>query len=265
MSIAEHIKGEAAEKVRKLLTQAEDPAATPEEAQAFTMKAQQLMTKYAIDLAMIADAVDVDQLVARSWDLHGPYAGQKVSIVNAVAQANDCRAIYANLPQGRKHIEVIGYASDVGWVRTLSGSLEIQMAAALAGAIRTKPRDVHGRTFAVGFVMGFVGEVHGRLRRARREAVAAAEAARVARVAEETARHELAGGPPVQPSRSVALVLVAKGERVDDEFKVRHPHTSSVSRQVRLRSWSGYEPGRAAGRKAAIARGSIGGRQSLSA
>ena len=46
---------DVADKVRKLLVKAEDPAATPEEAESCTAKAQQLMTKYAIDLAMVAD------------------------------------------------------------------------------------------------------------------------------------------------------------------------------------------------------------------
>jgi hypothetical protein len=244
------IKDEVADKVRKLLTQAEDPAATPEEAQAFTMKAQQLMTKYAIDLAMIVDAADADRLTALAWVVPGPYAGHKVSLVSAVARANDCRAIYGEMTGGRKHIEVVGYATDVEWVQTLSRSLELQLAAALAAANRTKPPGVHGRTFAVGFVLGFIREVSARLMQARRAAVAAA-----------STEHRQA-----HPSEtSVALVLVGKGERVDDEFKVRHPGSRTVSRQIRVRSWSGYEPGRAAGRRASLARGSVGGRRTISA
>ena len=252
MEFVQKAKQEVADKVRKLLNQAEDPAATPEEAQAFTMKAQELMTRYAIDLAMVVDAVHADQLTGRGWDLPGPYAGQKVLLVNAVAQTNDCRAIYTNLGGGRKRIEVIGYAHDVEWVRTLSASLDIQMLSALAAAVRAKPAHVHGRTFSVGFVEGFAREVHGRLRQARRQAVAGADAARVAEGAATT-------------SSSVALVLVAKSERVEDEFKVRHPQTRTVARQVKLRSWSGYEPGRAAGRQASLARGSLGGRHSITA
>jgi hypothetical protein len=248
-SVFDKAKDEVADKVRKLLAQAEDPAATPEEAQAFTMKAQQLMTKYAIDLAMVVDAAGADQMTALGWVLPGPYAGHKVSLVNAVARANDCRAIYSELSAGRKHIEVMGYATDVEWVQTLSRSLEVQLAAALATAARAKPDGVHGRTFAVGFVMGFIREVSARLKQARRAAVDAASAAQ-----EPTAE------------RSVALVLVGKAERVEDEFKVRHPHVRTVSRQVRVNSWAGYEPGRAAGRRATLARGAVGGaRRPLSA
>lgn len=112
-------KEELADKVRKLLAKAEDPATTPEEAEAFTAKAQQMMTKYAIDLAMVADPATADRLVERDWVVEGPYASHKVSIINAVARANDCRALYAELPGGRKRIYVVGFDGDVEWVETL--------------------------------------------------------------------------------------------------------------------------------------------------
>ena len=73
-------KEDVADKVRKLLAKAEDPATTPEEAESFTAKAQQMMTKYAIDLAMITDATRADKVVARGWAVHGPYAAHKISL-----------------------------------------------------------------------------------------------------------------------------------------------------------------------------------------
>jgi hypothetical protein len=266
MNDFEKTKREVAEKVRKLLTQAEDPAVTPEEAQAFTMKAQQLMTKYSIELAMVSDAAHADDLVETGWTIESPYATHTVNLVSAVARANDCRAIYSDLPGGRKHIEVVGYPADVDWVQTLSRSLEIQLASALASAARHKPDDVHGRTFAVGFIQGFNAEINGRLREARRAAVAAAESARHDQ-RRDAARQALDAGEQLgPPPDSVALVLVAKGERVEEEFMVRHPGSRTVYRHVRLQSWSGYAPGRAAGRRASLARGSVGGaRRGLSA
>jgi uncharacterized protein DUF2786 len=248
-------KEEVADKVRKLLAQAEDPAATPEEAQAFTMKAQQLMTKYAIQLAMVADAGRADELTATGWLVPGPYASHKVTLVSAVARSNDCRALYADLGGGRKRIEVVGFASDVEWVQTLSRSLDVQLASALAAGMRERPAHVHGRTYAVGFIQGFIAEVQARLHRARQSAVAAAEA--------EAARQPR---PADGAGSSVALVLVRKRERVEQEFTVRFPSTRTVYSSTRLRSWSGYEPGRAAGRRATISRGAVGDRRrSLSA
>lgn len=244
-------KDEMAAKVRKLLNQAEDPAATPEEAQAFTLKAQQLMSSYSIDLAMVSDARQLHELVARSWTIPNPYAPAKISLVNAVARANDCKALYTDLGGGRRHIEVLGFAADVEWVEILSRSLDIQLMAALAAAVRNKPAGVHGRTFSAGFVQGFIAEIASRLQEARRAAVRAAETARAAGHADD----------PRSDGPSVALVLVAKAETVESEFRVRHPSARTVHRQIRLRSWTGYNPGRSAGSRANLARGSIGDRR----
>lgn len=229
---------QVADKVRKLLAQAEDRAATPEEAQTFTVKAQQLMTKYSIDLAMVASAegAGAHELVEESWTVEGPYASHKVHLINVVARTNDCRSIYADLDRTRKRIQVVGYPVDVAWVQTLTRSLEVQLLSALATAAREKPANVHGRTFAVAFVQGFIAEVAERLHRARKEAVVTAQ-----RAADEHPDGDGASLP------SVALVLVAKSRRVEDEFKVRHPQTRMVYANTRLRSWSGYHPGRAAG------------------
>lgn len=266
-SAKESAKEDVAAKVRKLLAQAEDPAATACEAQSFSAKAQQLMSKYSIDLAMVTDIAHADQLVGRGWAVGNPYARHKVSLINAVARANDCRTVFHDLPDGRKRIDVVGYPDDVEWVQALSRSLEIQLAGALAGALRGRPPNVHGRTFSVAFIQGFIVEVASRLQNARREAAAAAQrscdeqrrsASRLALEAALSTAEEAAG--------SVALVLVAKNQRVEEEFKVRHPGTRTVYSQVRLRSWSGYAPGRAAGSRASLARGSIAGsRRSLSA
>jgi len=238
-------KLDVADKVRKLLNKAEDPAATAEEAEALTAKAQQLMTKYAIDLAMVADGARAEQFTERGWTVNGPYAAHKISIINAVARANDCRAIYTDLRGGRKRIDVVGYPTDVEWVETLSRSLEVQLAAALTAALRQKRPDVHGRTFSVAFVQGFATEISSRLQRARRAAVAEADAARATTMGADS-------------NPSAALVLVAKSERVEEEFMVRHPQARTVHRRVRLLSWSGYDPGRAAGRQATLARGAVG-------
>jgi hypothetical protein len=259
-------KQDVADKVRKLLAKAEDPAATVEEAESCTAKAQQLMTKYAIDLAMVADPARADRLTERGWVVSGPYASHKVTIINAVARANDCRAIYAELPGGRKRIDVVGFSEDVEWVETLSRSLEVQLAGALAVAMRAKPRDVHGRTFSVAFVQGFAVEIAARLQRARRAAVAEADAARRSEGARrEGAARRAAVDRNLEEDEaeapSAALVLVAKAARVEEEFMVRHPKARTVHRQVRLRSWSGYGPGRAAGRNASLARGAVGGRR----
>lgn len=249
------LQADVAGKVRKLLAQAEDPSVTPEEAASFTAKAQQMMTKYAISLAMVTDPDRIDKVVVRQWRVKNPYAAHKVSMLSAVARANDCRAVYVNLQGGAKQIDVLGFPHDVDWVHSLYHSLEIQMMGALSAAARVKPAGVHGRTYAVGFVQGFVDEVGTRLARARREAVAAA-----ATQWEEARPGRRDGSAP-----SVALVLASKDRQVDDEYRVRFPYARNVRRYVRLQSWDGYQPGRDAGRRASMAKAPLAGRRSLSA
>ena len=256
-TVFSEMRAEMADKVRKLLAQAENPAATVHEAATFTAKAQQLMTKYSIDLAMVVDGHRRDEVVVKTWRVNAPYSSHKLDMAFAAARANDCRAIYARLGGGAHQISVVGFPHDTDWVQTLFASLELQLALALSHASSTKPEYVHGRTFAVGFVKGFADEVGERLARARRQAVAEARSA-------ETDR---ASGPDRRASEgtSVALVLAAKDKQVDDEFKVHFPHVRTLHRYVRLSSWSGYQPGRDAGTRAQLARGSVTGRRSLPA
>ena len=253
----DEMRAEMADKVRKLLAQAEDPAATVHEAATFTAKAQQLMTKYSIDLAMVVDGRRRDEVVVKTWRVNAPYSSHKLDMAFAAARANDCRAIYARLDGGAHQISVVGFPHDIDWVQTLFTSLELQLALALARAARTRPQHVHGRTFAVGFVKGFADEVGERLAQARRQAVAEARAA----------EGDRASGPDrlAPEGTSVALVLAAKDKQVDDEFKVHFPHVRTLHRYVRLSSWSGYQPGRDAGSRAQLARGSVTGRRSLPA
>jgi hypothetical protein len=256
----EEIKADMADKVRKLLAQAEDPGATPEEAATFTAKAQQLMTKYSIDLAMVVDGRRAEEVVVKTWRVNGPYSSHKLDMAFAASRANDCRAIYARLGGGAHQISLVGFPHDIDWVRTLFASLELQLGLALAQAMSTRPEHVHGRTFAVGFVKGFADEIGTRLAQARHQAVADAKAGEAGPTGPGPARSERAGSPG-----SVALVLAAKDKRVDDEFKVNFPHVRTLHRYVRLSSWSGYQPGRDAGSRAQLARGSVSGRRRLPA
>jgi hypothetical protein len=250
----ESARERVARKVRKLLAQAEDPAATPAESQAFTAKAQRLMTKYAIDAAMAADPDRLDDVVVGQVHVAKPYASQKVALVAAIARANDCRAVYTPLSDGSRRVDVVGFAHDVAWVRTLARSLEAQLAGALAAAASRRPEGLHGRTFSVGFVQGFVDEVAERLAEARRDAVGRAERER----GRPQRRGAAEGGSP-----SVALALLAKADRVEHEYRVRFKDAVTVRRYVRLSSWSGYEPGREAGRRASLLHGALPGRRRL--
>lgn len=238
-------------KVRKLLAKAENEACTPEEAAAFSAKAQQLMSQHAISQAMIADASAPDQIVHKTWAVPSPHAVHKVTLINAICRSNDCQAIYSGTGNNVT-ITVTGFAPDVAWVETLYLSLVIQMASALAHSTRyERPANVHGRTYAVSFNMGFINRVSERLRQIRREAITA-----------EQAHQDAAAGP--KQSSSVALVLVAKAQRVEEEYRRAHPNRRTTA-GPRARSWGGYGHGQSAGSKASIGRPVSGSRRRLSA
>ncbi len=245
-----NVKERIAEKVRKLLTHAEDPATTPEEAEAFTAKAQHLISRYSIDLAMIAEADRADRLTEGRVYVSEPYGRRKIGLANAVARANDCRGVFTCYRKNGKNayfLSVIGYESDVEWVQTLYASLEVQLASAMTRDARTRPRSDHGRTWGVNYIEGFAGAVSTRLTQAKRAAAAEAQAA-----------VDAERGDLPTPSTSVALVLILKAERVEKEYKVRHPYTRST-RVYSRGSDHGRTAGATAGRNASLARGAVGG------
>jgi hypothetical protein len=118
-------------RIRALLAKAEatDHAA---EAETFTAKAQDLMTRHAIDEALLAAAVDGAVTVgARRVYLQNPYATTKTSLLNAVATANRCRVIYFH----RLAIAtVVGVPLDIDQVEMLFVSLLIQATRAMTEA-----------------------------------------------------------------------------------------------------------------------------------
>ena len=81
-------------KVTSLLAKAESTT-FPDEAEALTAKAQELMTRYAIDRAQL-EAGRGDEPVAggRRLAVDDPYANARYLLLSAVADANRCRAVW---------------------------------------------------------------------------------------------------------------------------------------------------------------------------
>jgi hypothetical protein len=124
------------DKIRKLLAQAEDDACTPAEAEAFTAKAAQLIAKYGIDRAMLADAQpDTDRIGDRTIVMDAPYARDKAGLLHAIAVPLRCKTVlHRRYVAGRKQLSIhlFGYAADLDRVELLYTSLLVQAAHALA-------------------------------------------------------------------------------------------------------------------------------------
>jgi|GEM_PF-4387112 len=234
-------------KIQGLLATAESLAeqGNDEAAGAYVAKAHALQQKYSIDQAMLADG-DAGRgppsvIVDRTWTMPGAYGRRKVNLAHVVALHTGCAGYFSRAESGAYRFSVFGFTADVEWAETLFFSLCHQAEAALRHA--EKGRLDHGRSFTTAFLAGFTHEVGRRLREAVREA-------------EHAAAEEQAAGCGAQGQRSVALVLADKAKRVEEELKAKVGRLST-SRLSGSQSYSGFQQGRAAGRNASLARGSV--------
>lgn len=160
-------------RVRALLDKAE-ATEFPEEAEALAGKAQELMTRHAIDASMLTGSGAGEQVVGRRIGVDDPYARQKVSLLTTVARANRCEVIYS---PGLGACHLFGAATDVELVEVLHVSLLLQATRAMLGA--GTQRDASGRattrSFRVSFLAAYAGRIGERLREARKTVETEAE------------------------------------------------------------------------------------------
>ncbi|MCX4575664.1 DUF2786 domain-containing protein [Streptomyces sp. NBC_01571] len=228
-------------KVRALLAKAEDPASTTAEAEAFTAKATELMAKYGIERALLADSVsDSDALTDRIITMSNPWAREKQSLVSGIVDALRGQAVLRD--KGSLHrVHMFGFQSDLERAELLYTSLLLQMAQQLNRV--EVPWGDNARSYRRSWILGFRQEVVRRIKEAEARAVAAS-------------------APQSQPAgRSTELVLADRSalveQRVFAEFgKLRRRRTTYRG--------SGYGAGQAAGRTANIGQtGLSGGRKPL--
>ncbi|WP_155369242.1 DUF2786 domain-containing protein [Catellatospora vulcania] len=215
------------DRIRALLAKAESTD-FPEEAEAFTAKAQQLMARHSIDHALLdaatgtGDGPDTLRIVVAN-----PYEGPKAMLLQVVAQANRCRALnFKDLGLST----VVGFAPDLEAVELLYTSLLVQavhaMTAAHTRADRYGRNDV--RSFRHAFLSAYAHRIGERLTEAR-----------------EQVDEELSAGTDLVP------VLAARSEAVDTAFEELFPHR--VSRTARIANAAGWASGRAAADRAELA------------
>jgi len=161
--------GEVLAKVRALLAKAESTT-FPAEAEALTAKAQELMSRHAIDEAMLAASSDLAQ-ADRSMSvgrvhLEDPYLMQKADLLHVVARANGARAVV----HGKLGIAtIVGAAPDLDMVELLFTSLLLQATVAMQEAGRQHAED-RTRGFRASFLAAFAVRIGERLGAAREAA-----------------------------------------------------------------------------------------------
>jgi hypothetical protein len=148
-------------KVTSLLAKAESTT-YPDEAEALTAKAQQLMTRYAIDRAQL-DAGRGDEPVAggRRLAVDDPYANPRFLLLSAVADANRCRSVWT---RQWGFATVFGDEGDLDAVEMLYTSLLVQATRAMVVQPRPARRTGAGtRSFRHAFLVAFAGRIGERL------------------------------------------------------------------------------------------------------
>jgi Protein of unknown function (DUF2786) len=165
----------ALRRIRGLLAKAESTE-FPDEAEALTAKAQELMTRHAVDAALLetgpASAAG-HAVTARRVHVRDPYVHAKMQLLGAVAEANDVRVVWY---QTLGIANVVGMRADVAAVELLFTSLLLQVAQALSAAERSLGRSPGSRSFRRSFLLGYAHRVGERLQVARQRATAEAAA-----------------------------------------------------------------------------------------
>jgi hypothetical protein len=152
------------DRVRALLAKAESTE-FPEEAEALTAKAQELIARHAIDEALLRQAEDVGAPLLRRITVEDPYADAKALLLDRVASANRCRAVYDSRSGW---VTAFGYPSALDAVELLAASLLAQATAELVrqGSRRDAGGRSRTRSFRRSFLVGFALRIGERLRAA---------------------------------------------------------------------------------------------------
>ncbi|MEU2944090.1 DUF2786 domain-containing protein [Nocardiopsis alba] len=157
------------QRVRALLAKAESTE-FPQEAEALTARAQEMMARHSIDLALVeADPEEPEATSARRLPVDSPYDEHRAVLLNEIAEANHCRAIW--------HRElglstVMGFPGDVEAVDLLYTSLLIQAETAMRVSGSARDRSGRGarKDFRSSFMSAFAVRVGERLSETARAA-----------------------------------------------------------------------------------------------
>jgi Protein of unknown function (DUF2786) len=230
-SAADQVDERMLGKIRALLAKAESTE-FPEEAEALSARAQELMAKYSIDHALLAaETGRKDAPQSRRVPVDNPYESPKGSLLQAVAQANRCRTVSYN---GLGMSEVIGFRSDLDAVEMLFTSLLVQANTAMLRAGAKK--DQYGRSRTRAFRQSFL----------------IAYAVRIGERLSEAAGHVEQEVQAQEPKRNLLPVLAARHQAVDDAVDEMFGDSLVSIRGSRVTDSEGWHSGRAAADLAAL-------------
>ncbi|WP_455907296.1 DUF2786 domain-containing protein [Streptomyces lydicus] len=223
-------------RIRGLLAKAE-ATDFPEEAEALSAKAQELMARHSIDEALLDGAAGSADGAggpsALRIGIEGPYEQAKALLLDAVAAANRCRAVWA---ADVGFSTLVGFPPDLEAAELLYTSLLLQATAAMNRAgdqHHARGRSRRTRDFRQTFLVGYADRIRDRLTAATEAATAAAGA-------------ESAGTAP-----DLLPVLAARELAVEETTGTLFPDTAPV-RLRGVHDAAGWHQGRAAADRAQL-------------
>jgi hypothetical protein len=161
-------------RIRALLAKAE-ATGFPEEAEALSAKAQELMARHSIDEALLAARTHAkDAPGACRIGVEPPYEQAKAVLLDAVAGANRCRAVWN---EAFAFSTVVGFEPDLEAVELLYTSLLVQATAAMTKAEAAQRAGGRRRTktFRQSFLAAYAHRIGDRLASAAEGQVTATE------------------------------------------------------------------------------------------
>ncbi|WP_030623325.1 DUF2786 domain-containing protein [Streptomyces sclerotialus] len=215
-------------RIRGLLAKAESTA-FPEEAEALSAKAQELMARHSVSEALLAGASPAGGPGTLRIGMEGPYESTKALLLDAVAVANRCQAVWS--PEAA-FTTLVGFPPDLDAAELLYTSLLVQATTAMnraADARHTRGRSRRTKDFRQSFLAGYAARIRDRLTDAAGHATAEA--------AEET--------PDLLP------VLAARDLAVQERTGALFPETTAV-RMRGVRDAEGLHQGMAAADRARL-------------
>lgn len=199
------------------------------EAESFTAKAQELMTRHSIDAAVMASAAKgrgyAAGIESRRVHIDNPYSDEKATFLFAIASVNNVRAVWGPTCG---FSTLVGFPVDLGLTDVLFTSLLVQATHASAQATLHQPR-LRTAPFRRAFLIAFADRITERL---------------------EAARDHIAHDAEQTYGTALVPILAERHAAVDAAYEEAFPNTT-VRRGRRLDA-AGWYAGRAAAERADI-------------
>ena len=222
-------------KVRKLLAMAEG-SSNPNEADAFSRKAAELIAAHRIDPDRLRGEADDDLSVSEFELGRGAYVRGRLGLLQVIAEAHGCLVVFEVRNRGTVAF-VAGFRSDLETTELLYHSLHTQASSRMSGERRATGAAT--QQWRRSFLFGFADEIRQMLDVSAREAQ----------------RH-------VHPSSSALPALRARDRRVD-EFTRQRWGRVVAARRPKPATVTGFEAGRRAAARADLGRRRMGGMRAI--